>query len=95
MFSRLRTDHIHGLIISCSEESLDAGPDGGPNFAEILNKALPDSDHSSCDSHSDRSSNSGEVSEKCDECGLNCISRMHKCRGLVLCEVDDLRDKQI
>ena len=44
-----------------SEESLDAGPDGGPNFAEILNKALPDSDHSSCDSHSDRSSNSGEV----------------------------------
>ena len=46
-----------------SEESLDAGPDGGPNFAEILNKALPDSDHSSCDSHSDRSSNSGEVRE--------------------------------
>ena len=43
------------------EESLDAGPEGGPNFAEILNKALPDSDHSSCDSQSDRSSNSGEV----------------------------------
>merc|ERR1719384_1037563 len=45
------------------QESLDAGPDGGPNFAEILNKALPDSDHSSCDSHSDRSSNSGEMGE--------------------------------
>ena len=44
-----------------AEESLDAGPEGGPNFAEILNKALPDSDHSSCDSQSDRSSNSGEV----------------------------------
>ena len=44
------------------EESLDSGPEGGPNFAEILNKALPDSDHSSCDSQSDRSSNSGEVS---------------------------------
>ena len=49
------------MIMISSEESLDAGPDGGPNFAEILNKALPDSDHSSCDSHSDRSSNSGEV----------------------------------
>jgi len=45
------------------QESLDSGPDGGPNFAEILNKALPDSDHSSCDSHSDRSSNSGEMGE--------------------------------
>ena len=44
-----------------AEDSLDGGPDGGPNFAEILNKALPDSDHSS-DSQSDRSSNSGEVS---------------------------------
>ena len=42
-----------------AEDSLETG---GPNFAEILNKALPDSDHSSCDSHSDRSSNSGEVS---------------------------------
>ena len=46
-----------------AEDSLDGGPDGGPNFAEILNKALPDSDHSS-DSQSDRSSNSGEVSWK-------------------------------
>jgi len=45
------------------QESLDNGPDGGPNFAEILNKALPDSDHSSCDSQSDRSSNSGEMGE--------------------------------
>jgi len=45
------------------QESLDAGPEGGPNFAEILNKALPDSDHSSCDSQSDRSSNSGEMGE--------------------------------
>jgi len=42
------------------QESLETG---GPNFAEILNKALPDSDHSSCDSHSDRSSNSGEIGE--------------------------------
>ena len=57
----MRNDRIHHLIMISSEESLDAGPDGGPNFAEILNKALPDSDHSSCDSHSDRSSNSGEV----------------------------------
>jgi len=45
------------------QESLDNGPDGGPNFAEILNKALPDSDHSSCDSQSDHSSNSGEMGE--------------------------------
>eukprot|EP00092_Neocalanus_flemingeri_P012646 GFUD01013629.1.p1 GENE.GFUD01013629.1~~GFUD01013629.1.p1 ORF type:complete len:694 (-),score=86.14 GFUD01013629.1:1015-3096(-) len=45
------------------QESLDNGPEGGPNFAEILNKALPDSDHSSCDSQSDRSSNSGEMGE--------------------------------
>jgi len=45
------------------QESLDAGPEGGPNFAEILHKALPESDHSSCDSHSDRSSNSGEMGE--------------------------------
>ena len=44
------------------EESLEGGPEDGPNFADILNKALPDSDHSSCDSQSDRSSNSGEVS---------------------------------
>ena len=46
------------------EESLEAGSDqGGPtNFSDILSKALPDSDHSSCDSQSDRSSNSGEVS---------------------------------
>ena len=73
-----------------SEESLDAGPDGGPNFAEILNKALPDSDHSSCDSHSDRSSNSGEVRKKqtegervFDVCvpQLLCIRLMHKCRA--------------
>ena len=48
-------------IFPVAEESLDAGPEGGPNFAEILHKALPESDHSSCDSHSDRSSNSGEV----------------------------------
>jgi len=45
------------------QESLDNGPEGGPNFAEILNKALPDSDHSSSDSQSDRSSNSGEMGE--------------------------------
>ena len=49
------------IVKYISEESLDNGPEGGPNFAEILNKALPDSDHSSCDSQSDRSSNSGEV----------------------------------
>jgi len=45
------------------QESLDSGPEGGPNFAEILNKALPDSDNSSCDSQSDRSSNSGEMGD--------------------------------
>merc|ERR1719266_2163319 len=34
------------------------------NFAEILNKALPDStDHSFCDSGSEQSSNSGELNE--------------------------------
>ena len=71
MFSSLRNDARHCLIKSCSEESLDSGPDGGPNFAEILNKALPDSDHSSCDSHSDRSSNSGEVRERLMNCGIN------------------------
>merc|ERR1719284_1762704 len=42
------------------QDSLEGGTDGGPNFADILNKALPDTDHSSCDSQSDRSSNSGE-----------------------------------
>ena len=52
--------YVPTLMTNCiAEESLETG---GPNFAEILNKALPDSDHSSCDSHSDRSSNSGEVS---------------------------------
>ena len=52
--------NVPTLMTNCiAEESLETG---GPNFAEILNKALPDSDHSSCDSHSDRSSNSGEVS---------------------------------
>jgi len=45
------------------QESLEGGPEGGPNFADILNKALPDSDHSSCDSQSDRSSNSGEMGD--------------------------------
>ena len=75
----MRNDRVHHLIIISSEESLDAGPDGGPNFAEILNKALPDSDHSSCDSHSDRSSNSGEVIKSqreresvCVVCSVQC-----------------------
>merc|ERR1719384_718348 len=46
------------------QESLENGPEGGPNFAEILNKALPDStDHSFCDSGSEQSSNSGELNE--------------------------------
>lgn len=46
------------------QESLENGPEGGPNFAEILNKALPDStDHSFCDSGSEHSSNSGELNE--------------------------------
>ena len=61
------------MIMISSEESLDAGPDGGPNFAEILNKALPDSDHSSCDSHSDRSSNSGEVRKRQREIERECL----------------------
>ena len=78
------------MMMISSEESLDAGPDGGPNFAEILNKALPDSDHSSCDSHSDRSSNSGEVREVRDRervCvpQLLCIRLMHKCRAEASC----------
>ena len=42
------------------QESLESGPEGGPNFADILTKALPDSD--SCDSQSDRSS-CGELGE--------------------------------
>ena len=54
-----------------SEDSLEGGTDGGPNFADILNKALPDTDHSSCDSQSDLSSNSGEVS----------IIDTHSCRS--------------
>jgi len=46
------------------QESLENGPEGGPNFAEILNKALPDStEHSYCDSGSEQSSNSGEMAE--------------------------------
>merc|ERR550532_1580768 len=46
------------------QESLENGPEGGPNFAEILNKALPDStDHSFCDSGSEQGSNSGELNE--------------------------------
>jgi len=46
------------------QESLENGPEGGPNFAEILNKALPDStEHSFCDSGSEQSSNSGELNE--------------------------------
>ena len=85
----MRNDGIHHMIMISSEESLDAGPDGGPNFAEILNKALPDSDHSSCDSHSDRSSNSGEVrnSQRESVCVFVrlCIRLMHKCRGEASC----------
>ena len=51
------------MVIFSPEESLENGPEGGPNFAEILNKALPDStDHSFCDSGSEQGSNSGEVS---------------------------------
>ena len=69
----MRNDGIHHMIMISSEESLDAGPDGGPNFAEILNKALPDSDHSSCDSHSDRSSNSGEVRKRQTERGRESV----------------------
>jgi hypothetical protein len=46
------------------QESLENCPEGGPNFAEILNKALPDStDQSFCDSGSEQSSNSGELNE--------------------------------
>jgi len=46
------------------QESLENGPEGGPNFVEILSKALPDStDQSFCDSGSEQSSNSGELNE--------------------------------
>ena len=65
--------NVPTFMTNCiAEESLETG---GPNFAEILNKALPDSDHSSCDSHSDRSSNSGEVSKVklCVLSSLNCL----------------------
>ena len=74
LFSNPNVDcNVPTFMTNCiAEESLETG---GPNFAEILNKALPDSDHSSCDSHSDRSSNSGEVSKVklCVLSSLNCL----------------------
>merc|ERR1712106_254026 len=46
------------------QDAIENGPEGGPNFVEILSKALPDSDQqSSCGSQSDGSSNSGEMGE--------------------------------
>ena len=64
------------MVIFSPEESLENGPEGGPNFAEILNKALPDStDHSFCDSGSEQSSNSGEVRKVLNESCLEARSR--------------------